>query len=82
MRLKLLLFATGILFIFSVIGAAQDNKQPQIKVTPDEAKAIKKTEEAKTLADKVKLTGEFIKKFPKSAARAQVRRSSAMRKTI
>ena len=71
MRLKLLLFAAGILFVFSAVAAAQDNKQAQVKVSSDEAKAIKKIEEAKTLADKVKLTGEFIKKYPQSPARAQ-----------
>src|SRR5215213_6605584 len=50
---------------------AQDNKQAQIKVSADEADAIKKIEKAKTLADKVKATGDFVKKYPQSPARNQ-----------
>ena len=53
---------------FSGAILAQDNK---IKVSADEAEAIKKIEKGKTLADKVKATQDFVKKFPKSPARGQ-----------
>jgi hypothetical protein len=66
------LFLTiGILLAISGTASAQDNKQAQIKVSEDEAKAIKKIENAKTLPDKVKATNDFIAKYPKSPARAQ-----------
>jgi hypothetical protein len=68
---KVLLLAIGILSATSGFGWAQDNKQAQIKVSADEAKAIKKIEGAKTLADKVKATSDFILKYPKSPARGQ-----------
>jgi hypothetical protein len=68
---KVLLLTIGILSGVSGIVSAQDNKQAQIKVSADEAKAIKKIEEAKTLADKVKATSDFLKKYPKSPARTQ-----------
>ncbi|HVE58500.1 MAG TPA: hypothetical protein VNB22_16830, partial [Pyrinomonadaceae bacterium] len=47
---------------------AQENK---IKVSAEEADAIKKIEKAKTLADKMKATTDFVKKYPKSPAREQ-----------
>jgi hypothetical protein len=68
---KVLLLTTGILLGNAVVASAQDDKQAEIKVSADEAKAIKKIEEAKTLADKIKATDAFIKKYPKSPARSQ-----------
>ncbi len=68
---KVLLLTIGILSGTSGLVSAQDDKQVQIKVSADEAKAIKKIEDAKTLADKIKATNEFLKKFPKSPARGQ-----------
>ncbi len=68
---KILFLTIGILLGISGLALAQDNKQAPIKVSADEAKAIKKIEEAKTLADKMKATTEFVKKYPKSAARNQ-----------
>lgn len=50
---------------------AQENNQEKIKVSADEAKAVKKIESAKTLAEKIKATDEFIKKYPQSPARNQ-----------
>ncbi len=55
----------------SGLGLAQDDKKAPIKVSADEAKAIKKIEGAKTLADKIKATTEYSKKYPKSPARNQ-----------
>ena len=69
--------AVGILLgSFGLINAqdnknGQDNKQAKIKVSPEEEKAVKKILEAKTLAEKVKNTEEFIKKYPQSPARNQ-----------
>lgn len=75
MNLKYLfnvLFLTiGMLAGTGNLASAQENQQAKINVSADEAKAIKKIEEAKTLADKIKATGEFIKKYPKSPARGQ-----------
>lgn len=51
---------------------AKDNKQAAVKVSPDEAKAAKKIESAKTLAEKVTATKEFITKYPQSTIRNQV----------
>lgn len=68
---KVSLLTIGILLSGSATGLAQDNKQADIKVSADEASAIKKIEKAKTLADKVKATGDFVQKYPKSAARGQ-----------
>src|SRR5215210_574898 len=51
---------------------AQDNKQSAAKVSPDEAKAAKKIEAGKTLAEKVTATKEFITKYPQSSLRNQV----------
>ncbi len=68
---KILFLTIGILLGITGLGLAQDNKQAQIKVSADEAKAIKKIEAAKTLADKIKATNEFLKKYPKSSARNQ-----------
>jgi hypothetical protein len=68
---KVSFLVIGILLGTSLLGLAQDNKPPQIKVSADEAKAIKKIEEAKTLADKIKATTDFLKKYPKSPARGQ-----------
>jgi hypothetical protein len=69
--LKVSLLAAGMLLGSFAVAPAQDNKQPQIKVSADEANAIKKIEKAKTLADKIKATSEFVQKYPKSAARSQ-----------
>src|SRR5215203_4006743 len=72
-RLKYL-FKVSVLTVAILLGisgnlSAQDNKQ--IKVSADEADAIKKIEKGKTLADKVKATNDFIQKYPKSPARSQ-----------
>lgn len=68
---KVLILTIGILLL-SIGGAkAQESKQEKIKVSADEAKAVKKIEEAKTLDEKVKLVSEFIKKYPQSPARRQ-----------
>jgi len=69
--LKVSFLTIGILLGASGLMLAQDNKQAQIKVSADEADAIKKIEKAKTLADKVKATGDFVKKYPQSPARNQ-----------
>jgi len=68
---KVLLLTIGILLANAGVASAQDDKKAEIKVSADEAKAIKKIEEAKTLADKIKATDAFIKKYPKSPARSQ-----------
>ena len=68
---KVLFLSVGLLAVTFGSVSAQDNKQAKIDVSPEEAKAIKKIEDAKTLADKIKATGEFIKKYPKSPARSQ-----------
>lgn len=68
---KILFLTIGFLLGISGLALAQDNKQAPIKVSADEAKAIKKIEEAKTLADKIKATSDFVKKYPKSPARNQ-----------
>jgi hypothetical protein len=68
---KVSLLAIGLLLGNSVSMLAQDNKPAEIKVSGDEANAIKKIEKAKTLADKVKATSEFVQKYPKSPAREQ-----------
>ncbi len=70
---KVLLLAIGILSAVSGSVFAQEdaNQQAKINVPPEQAKAIKKIEEAKTLADKIKATGEFLKKYPNSPARGQ-----------
>lgn len=65
---KALLLTIGILLAVAGAGFAQDNK---IKVSADEGDAIKKIEKAKTLADKIKATQDFVKKYPKSPARGQ-----------
>jgi tetratricopeptide (TPR) repeat protein len=69
--LKIGLLAIAAVFCGSGPLAAQDNKPATIKVSPDEAKAIKKIEEGKTLADKIKATSDFLKKYPKSPVRSQ-----------
>ena len=48
------------------------SKQETITVSKDEESAIKKIEKAKTLDEKMQLTGEFIKKYPQSPARKQL----------
>ncbi len=68
---KVLLITIGILSGTSGLVLAQDDKQAKITVSADEEKAIKKIESAKTLADKIKSTSDFIKKYPKSPARGQ-----------
>ena len=66
------IFLAGLLLSASFFPAnAQDDKQAKIKVSPEEAKAVKKIESAKTLAEKIKTTDEFIKKYPQSPARRQ-----------
>jgi len=65
---KTLFVTVAILLAVSGAGYAQDNK---IKVSADEADAIKKIEKAKTLADKIKATQDFLKKYPQSPARPQ-----------
>lgn len=69
---KVLFLTIGILSISAGAAFAQDGTpQAKINVSAEEAKAIKKIEEAKTLGDKIKLTGEFLKKYPKTPARMQ-----------
>jgi hypothetical protein len=69
---KVLFLAIGILLVNPGGAAAQeDKKEAEIKVSGEEANAIKKIEKAKTLAEKVKATGEFMQKYPKSPARSQ-----------
>ena len=65
---KALLLTVAVLLAVAGAGLAQDNK---VKVSADEVEAIKKIEKGKTLADKIKATQDFIKKYPKSPARAQ-----------
>lgn len=74
---KVFVLAVGILLgSFGLINA-QDNKNAQanqpakVKVSPDEEKAVKKILAAKTLAEKVTTTKEFITKYPQSPARNQ-----------
>jgi tetratricopeptide (TPR) repeat protein len=69
--LKVLLLTIGILSGTAGLLSAQDEKQAAVKVSGDEAKAVKKIEGAKTLADKIKATDEFLKKYPKSPVRDQ-----------
>lgn len=60
------------LFIF-IAGATAAFAQgdQKLKVSPEEAKTIKKIQEAKTLDEKIKIIEEYINKYPKSPARAQ-----------
>jgi tetratricopeptide (TPR) repeat protein len=51
---------------------AQDKPAEKIKVSADEEKSIKKIEAGKDFASKMKAATDFVKKFPKSAARFQV----------
>ena len=53
-------------------AAAQDDKANQPKLSAEEAKVAKKIEEAKTLDEKIKAAGDYIKKYPKSPIRNQV----------
>ncbi len=66
--IKVLLLSIGILSASFSTAPAQDNK---IKVSADEAEAMKKIEKAKTLAEKIKATEDFLKKYPKTPARGQ-----------
>ena len=68
---KVLFLTIGIAAGTCGLVSAQNTQQAKVDVSPEEAKAIKKIEEAKTLADKIKATGDFIKKYPKSPARGQ-----------
>lgn len=61
----------GILCVLTGAVSAQDDQSAKIKVSADEAKAIKKIEDAKTVADKIKATNDFLKKYPKSPVRGQ-----------
>ena len=51
---------------------AQDKPIEKVKISADEEKLIKKIEAGKDFASKLKATTDFVKKFPKSAARPQV----------
>lgn len=74
---KVFVLAVGILFgSFGLINAqdsknTQANQPAKVKVSPDEEKAVKKILAAKTLAEKVTTTKEFITKYPQSPARNQ-----------
>ncbi len=68
---KVFFLIIGILSGSFGLANAQDDKSAKIKVSPDEAKAVKKIESAKTVADKMTATEEFIKKYPQSPARNQ-----------
>lgn len=69
---KVLLLTICILTVGVGAAFAQEGtQQAKINVPAEQAKAIKKIEDAKTLADKVKATSEFLKKYPNSPARGQ-----------
>jgi hypothetical protein len=69
---KVLLLAAGILSAASGAAFAQNGtQQATITVPPEQEKAIKKIQDAKTVADKIKATSDFIKKYPNSPARGQ-----------
>lgn len=59
-----------IVFVAGITTALAQGEQ-KIKVSADEAKAVKKIEEAKTLEEKIQATEAFIQKYPKSPARSQ-----------
>jgi hypothetical protein len=69
--LKVGCLTIGILLGSFGAGSAQDSQPAKIKVSAEEAKDIKKIESAKTLAEKVKATDDFVKKYPQSPARNQ-----------
>lgn len=50
----------------------QDDKANKPKVSSDEAKMAKKIEEGKTLDEKFKAVGEFMKKYPQSQIRSRI----------
>lgn len=50
---------------------AQDDAAAKVKVSAAEEKALQKIESSKTIAEKIKATDEFIKKYPQSPARSQ-----------
>lgn len=68
---KTFILVIGILLVSFGAASAQDSQPAKIKVSADEAKAVKKIESGKTLDEKIKATEEFIKKYPQSAARNQ-----------
>lgn len=68
---KVFFLAAGILAGSFLPANGQDAEAAKIKVSADEAKAVKKIESSKTLAEKIKATDEFVKKFPQSPARNQ-----------
>lgn len=68
---KVFFLIIGILSGSFGLANAQDDKSAKIKVSADEAKVVKKIESAKTVADKMTATEEFIKKYPQSPARNQ-----------
>jgi hypothetical protein len=57
----------------------QDEKDPKetIKVSKKEESAIRKIEKAKNVDETLKLSADFIKEFPQSAARKQVVNNAA-----
>lgn len=71
---KILFLAVCVLSVSFISASAQDKKdtnQNTIKVSSEEKKAVDKIEKAKTLAEKVVATKEFIQKYPQSPARNQ-----------
>lgn len=63
-------FFAFIVFIAGINTALAQGDQ-KIKVSAEEAKAIKKIEAAKTIEEKLQATEAFIQKYPKSSARGQ-----------
>lgn len=59
-----------IIFITGSSVSAQ-NDQQTVKVTPEEAVAVKKIEQAQTIEEKLSATEAFIQKYPQSPARNQ-----------
>ncbi len=72
--MKFLRFLGIFLLLFGSVNVvfAQDKPVEKVKVSADEEKLIKKIEAGKDFALKLKASTDFVKKFPKSAARPQV----------
>ncbi len=68
---KVFFLAAGILAGSFLPANAQENPPQKVTVSKEEDKAIKKIEAGKTLAEKIKATDEFVKKYPQSPVRNQ-----------
>ena len=65
-------------FAFKTASFAQDkNQNAQPKLSPDEAKAAKKIQDAKNLPEREKAITEFIQKYPKSQLRPRIAKYAA-----